>query len=55
MVILCWFFHYFVTNEVFDESRCQEATWADLRPIWVPKRLQNGPGGESKNELVELS
>ena len=56
LVVLYWFLYYFVTNEVFEKIRCQEATWADLGPIWVPKRVQNVPGGGSENELswVEL-
>ena len=43
-----------MTNEVFENIRCQEATWADLGPIWVPKRLRNGPGGGSKHELSSV-
>ena len=51
LLILYWFLYYFVTNEVFDKIRCQEATWADLGPIWEAKRLQKGAGGGSKSEL----
>ena len=50
-VILYLFLYYFVTNEVFDKIRCQEATWADLGSIWEAKRLQNGGRGGSKSEL----
>ena len=51
LVILYWFLYYFVTNDVFDKIRCEEATWADLGSIWAPKRLQNGRRGGSKEEL----
>ena len=51
LVILYWFLYYFVTNEVFEKMRCQEATWADLGPIWGAKRLQNGRRGGSKSEM----
>ena len=51
LVILYGFLYYFVTNEVFEKIRCQEATWADLGPIWVPKRLQNEPRAGSKMAL----
>ena len=51
LVILYWFLFYFVTNEVFEQIRCQEATWADLGTILGAKRLQNGRRGGSKSEL----
>ena len=51
LVILCWFLYYFVTNEVFDKIRGQDATWADLGSIWEAKRPQNGGPGGSKSEL----
>ena len=42
-MILYWFLYYFVTNEVFEKVRCQEATWADLEPVWGAKRLKMRP------------
>ena len=43
LLILYWFLYYFVTNEVFEKVRCQEATWADLEPVWGAKRLKMRP------------
>ena len=34
LVVLYWFLYYFVTNEVFEQIRLQEATWADLGSTW---------------------
>ena len=42
---------YFLKIKVFEKKRCQEATWADLGPIWEAKGLQKGTGGGSKSEL----
>jgi hypothetical protein len=41
----------FLKNRVFEQIRCQEATWTALGPIWAAKRLQNGGRGGSKSEL----
>ena len=38
LLILYWFLYYFVTNEVFEKIRLQEATWADLGSIWGGSR-----------------
>ena len=43
----------------FEKVRCQEATWAELRPKWAPKRepkwsprgSQDGAKNEKKNEV----
>ena len=51
LVVLYWFLYYFVRNDVFGKIRCQEATWADLGPIWGANKVQNGPGGGSKIEM----
>ena len=29
---------------------CQEATWAELRPTWAPKRVPNGAQKRAKTE-----
>ena len=36
--------------DVFEQVRCQEATWAELGATWVPKRLQNGSQKRAKTE-----
>ena len=41
----------FVTNEVFEKIRCQEATWTDLVSILEAKRVQNGRRGGSESEM----
>ena len=30
----------FMKIRVFEEMKCQEATWAELEPTWAPKRPQ---------------
>ena len=44
------FFNSSVKIEFFEKVKCQEATWAELGPTWVPKRLQNGAREGAKTE-----
>ena len=50
-LILAGVLQWFLKNHVFEKIRCQEATWADLGPIWGAKRLQNGRRGGSESEM----
>ena len=52
-------FQCFLKIHFFEKVRCQEATWAELRPKWAPKRepkwsprgSQDGAKKEKKNEV----
>ena len=32
----------FLKNDVFEQIRCQEATWAEVEPKWSPRGSQDG-------------
>ena len=40
----------FLKNDVFEQIKCQEATWAELGPTWASKRVQNGAPKRAKTE-----
>ena len=50
VLILVWVLQWFLNMHVFDNVRCQEATWTDLEPIlggqeapkWSGRRVKTG-------------
>ena len=49
-VVFRWFYHDSVEINVFEKMKSQEATWAELSPIWTPKSIQNATRNRAKTD-----
>ena len=43
IVSIRWFLEVFVKITFLKKIELEKASWTELGPIWVPKRVQNGP------------
>ena len=50
IVLPCRVALVFLKIDFLEKMRVQEATWAELRPTWAPKRVPNGAQKRAKTE-----